>query len=1400
VAVKQQQSPEEQVDALLGGGQDVAAQVDALLAGPKPRQLATTEKAGGVFTDSLLNLPPGQYGAAGKVASTTTKGRHPRDPRLLSDTVQRSFPNAPLVGKKPTVADMDAVAERDPAFAAEWAKLKELQAGSVKLAEGQDFTKNRASLEAETQASPFAEAAGGRAATTPTSGYGAPSPKEQKAESQKAQIKAAEIPGIHRPPISDDELAQAGFSLLREEIGKQQETLPGAGKAVLRGAASGVKLGASALVPGGGLGVFGKGVAQGAALSGTEQALGLASGAQEELEPFRLVTEALTFGVASKAGEAAALAIPKAAKTAATVGTLGTFEAVGAAEKAIKGEPLGGSGQSLLEHGIETGVAVLTGGVLAGGSHGKPSEAKILEAQLRNMEGPSNYASTVITAESLRQTIRNQLEKIGVQQTSPKVAEIKGRINDEILPLEVEVARTSREYNEYLDRQAEGDAQKRAILADSLVRTIETDGQMPVPRVVAPEQFAEGMRLLRNFGRSGLPLGELLTDLERIPEGRYQHKSESAPDQATVLTKMAEPDLLNEFKRRVTEEPAGNHSDITNELARRVVTADNPKQYAEELQSLAAKNAFGPKTPYGNTTLEDAVNQAVERALPAAGRDTGRFGRPPLEPEKAPSLNITKREFDQGYLDTHGPDGKIVPGVPGMKVSRAEAASGKYGDLVGGLRYHQQRGFYFPQVTPESEAVPGSGNLPIRQDAKPKGPLSAKNKLATDHLKGREKTFAQVMADPNRTLDTSPGAVLKVLQNESGAIRDGLVLKYARDDGLVLRTEQLPDMDVRASAAADALALRAKIKEMEAAIGKLPAMQQLALRQEINAAHRQVAELRSLAEGSLYKQAVGKQWGEYDGLWIHRDILRQARMSRDAQGQFATAMRELDGFIKNNIVGLNLNQWLPDWLGNVMSHGTSGVNMLPDVVNATKVMAGKGKISVFDDEFFAQAKSANLGGTTLDIGSRDLRDTKTIDKMISSEREQGRNVGWLLLAKGIASRGKLADKLGVGWLKPFKWVGLISKGRQALVDMAQNLAAYNALRKRGVDESGPMSPTEAFRYLQGTSDYGTLPGPIQALAVPATFIRFSSKVIQGLATRALVRRPSILGVPLPTPMDAVITAAPGSGRAQAALVGRGIMRLATTGVQWIGPILAAQTAALGVLGQKKEALDEYLDSKYDYLPAHVRWLLKQTTIPVWKNADGFYTVEVGKMFPSLVALRYFWLGGGDGGASWMWNAVQKNILAGTAAKIIARKDAFGRNVAPGIGPGEQWWPLVEIMTPALATRAITAYAQEARLPPEERHVLMSLAKNMAGAPLALLRNPDFRQAMVDRYIEAGVIGKMESTEGFTQLYVIAPNTPEGMEAEKWLDSMKRIPIDGFRAEMKARGKMERKAEDYGVKK
>src|SRR6185503_11759650 len=103
-------------------------------------------------------------------------------------------------------------------------------------------------------------------------------------------------------------------------------------------------------------------------------------------------------------------------------------------------------------------------------------------------------------------------------------------------------------------------------------------------------------------------------------------------------------------------------------------------------------------------------------------------------------------------------------------------------------------------------------------------------------------------------------------------------------------------------------------------------------------------------------------------------------------------------------------------------------NILPEVKEATAVMAGRRERSAIHDEFFAQARSANLGGT-LDIAEKDLRDTKALDAAISRGKEEGRSVGWLLVAKAIAKR----NEVGYKKIRPLKWLNSMAQGRRALV-------------------------------------------------------------------------------------------------------------------------------------------------------------------------------------------------------------------------------------------------------------------------------------------------------------------------------------------------------------------------------
>jgi hypothetical protein len=306
---------------------------------------------------------------------------------------------------------------------------------------------------------------------------------------------------------------------------------------------------------------------------------------------------------------------------------------------------------------------------------------------------------------------------------------------------------------------------------------------------------------------------------------------------------------------------------------------------------------------------------------------------------------------------------------------------------------------------------------------------------------------------------------------------------------------------------------------------------------------------------------------------------------------------------------------------------------------------------------------------------------------------------------------------------------------------------------------------------------------VQGASQYASFLRYSWMVGQAAATRAIQRKPSLFGVTVPTPMDAVIRSAPGSPLAQAALIARGITRMATNGAQWLGPLAGLQAFAAHEAGISSDELKRELDDKYRYLPGPVAWLVKKTFIPTGKTPYGrIEGVNASQFIPALVAMQYF-SSSGETNPLW-WQVLQKNVVAGPAVQGIAGMDYQHQPLGKGFGVGQRWWPLVSSALPATPLRSLEAYFAEQHVPEEERSAMRAVARTLVGIPMSVLTHRSLLDKEVERLVLQGTIQRHIGETATWYYYIPQPDTIEGAHAEILLNMAKKMPSSLYSEEMR----------------
>lgn len=283
------------------------------------------------FVEDSLFLPRGQVEAASAVAHQAYD--NPLTRGLMY--ARRIIPGIATIGPGaiPTAADFDKVASKDEHVSALWQKYRDVQAHSREMGSKTDddaayaarvelerairdeYAKSDAKRQGDFSADP------GRYSKVVLTGKQPTGPEPTSEEFIQRAVKEREVPGVHRPPLSDDEIASAFWDDIRSASAGELDKQPWLLKALGSGAASGVHLGtlgplAQKIAPMAESGAFARGVAHGAIMEGASQGLSVATGRQHGVDVGGALLGSLSFGAAVKVGEAVAKTVD-AARTGA---------------------------------------------------------------------------------------------------------------------------------------------------------------------------------------------------------------------------------------------------------------------------------------------------------------------------------------------------------------------------------------------------------------------------------------------------------------------------------------------------------------------------------------------------------------------------------------------------------------------------------------------------------------------------------------------------------------------------------------------------------------------------------------------------------------------------------------------------------------------------------------------------------------------------------------------------------------------------------------------------------------------------------------------------------------------------------------------------------------------------
>lgn len=744
-----------------------------------------------------------------------------------------------------------------------------------------------------------------------------------------------------------------------------------------------------------------------------------------------------------------------------------------------------------------------------------------------------------------------------------------------------------------------------------------------------------------------------------------------------------------------------------------------------------------------------AAGLQVGRMIAALDKDglsiaEARYSRPdPENPSGPPQMvTVTRKEFDQGHLN----DEVQTP------VDRLSALDGVIGgvdgwSLVGGIKFHEGRGFWLPQVGVGTEA-PSEMDLSAFRRASPvQAPIS---ETTASHLLRRQRSLDEALNDPARMLDLSHQSALDVMRAELETVRRAMKLDGYRERGMLLYDAERPNAAARKQMAEETSAIEKEIAGLERQFREKPTEE---LHAAIQAKKFALEDLKAASKDELYRELPrGKEWGPWAGMWLHRSAYDEVKASMQRPTGFAKVYKALHNAAKAAKIAFSPAQLAMNAVGNTAAYGRAGVDLgaHPEIVERALAEQAGGKKSDLGLEFETLTRHHNLGGSG-DVSQQDIsRLGKTVQKAA-------------VIGKGIT----FIDR---GWAR----------------------AAYFILREQGYGGRGPMSPSDAIRHVARVMDYGTLPGWVSGAANYFSFIRWPAKTVQSLGV-VMQQRPRLFGEPVDTPFDQTIREGAGGGKAQAALVARGIANLALSASKVMVPLYALQQVQREEIGLSQAKLDAFLenDPSFKELPDWLRWAVKKTFIPTGftklGRLEGWNPLS---MDPHFAALSYFTaaVNGRDWkDIAWQYGA-KKSLFGGTAAQVVARKNYSGNNVGEGFGPGERMWPLESLFMPAIPQQQIDTYFNEQNVPPEERDALRQVMRTL-GVPVKVIKPPpqfDAAAKILEGLRAEGVIRMVEPDTGgsFPEVSPDWRNTPKGEMAQQLMDAMSKVPASYYAAQLK----------------
>ena len=1248
------------------------------------------------------------------------------------------------------------------------------------------------------------------------------------------------IPGVTRRPLTHEEAAEIITSAVKGAETKENRKLTeGFVGRIVDSSSSGIATGLQMMAAGGaatGLAAKGLSAAKSAAvafggLEAGKQALGVASGSRDDFSLFDIGAAAATAGIAGKAGQVvsdatiarglrkiagmdsklvAADAMEKLAKRANFFGMGTTLGAVEASNKAL---------EAILdhqqEHGPDTGFweSALNRFLEVAPSLAIPMALSGHQGPTPEMPARPYERAPRVNQAARRADLESGLSA-GQEMEHRRIAMARAAIVEN-----VKAAKTPQQREMFLDRE----------YVDRIAQQHDLD----------PEIHGKALRDLA-LDAASRPSEQPVADLAKAFEN---HQDGIEPGPVTKLSAERAADKVLADRAAITAK--AGWGEFTDKLAKAASLGGKMpgfEAFIRRALGSASADAAASKARWDSKVVPARLE--TDRAAAKIGRylDEKTGGDPTLRwqlmhviwtesqgtspngAREATSQFVTKfsPETISGGLDLfqkfikHGTDvGRLLADldiIPEARFdsdisinksqfdsgefSREDAAAGKYGKLVGGLRFHEARGGYAPHLASLSEEMSrnpwklfgrGKGNsaAPISIEGYLADPFTRSRTMRRD-LSGTQ--FNEAVAGSGNVVDTSYESVARALHAETDAVVKKGVLDDMRASGNIRRGNNLPVV-------ADAPEMLARRKDITGRIGKLVEERRALMREsprksgrlaevskEISGLREEARQLDVALSPNGWTEIKGEKWGEYNETdpnkprWYIRSDLHAELAPRGGQEnawlQTAATLHRIARSMKTGYSAAK--RMLQDKFGNSIAYTDVGLhdwrtNLKRMIDNFGYHFGGK-PADKFHEEFLTVSRDHFVGGPGTFEGIQKERAAQAVQRLSDSlyKGNAGDSAARALTALGTLYE----DLLG---RSP---AGKLAKFYKTVVDEADALSAYTVARERG------MSIEDAWEAVAKVADYSTLSPGMQKASAAMSMLRYPAKMGSLYGKTVPMRKATLYGANIGKPLDAVIMDAPGSKRAMAALAGRAMLNMGAKVAQIALPVYLAKKTVLAASGISDQEWDKHLNDEYKEYSAPVRELMKLVSIPTGRTELGrIGHLDLSTVMPWLAPLT-FWKTSPEGGQ--VWQGISKNVLIAPWAQASLDRDYRGKRFdKENAGPGGQWWAAQTQFLPGLLSATISEVAKDKNLPPQERSKITT-ALRIIGVPLKAGEAPGKIEQQLEYFRSRGWLQMSEKEDGGS--YYVANPGPMSPLVRQWIDAYYEIPSTVFQARQRLEGK------------